>query len=303
MKQLLQVLFTILFFTACSSETAVDVTPRQDVSTGSEESAAIEDIPHTEQEVSDVSADAVSEAVTLLQRNGYFVTKGIDVLDRPTGFPEQDEFPLEPHEFSTKDGGAAEEACKTIAERELKAIGALDQWYKPVYRYCRHRVMNSSRAWQLGKQIESKVDGTPVHDRDRPSGHYFYKLAKAEGVINPDVCPYHALPPLHVEHPAECQHLAQHYEDRFKTPLDPKRKARWLENSHAYEQFTARGIVDFNVLYAYRTIGGCYPFTAFDRTDVAVTAVVRRSIRICAKYGCDNVNTIQYIKPHWNEAI
>jgi hypothetical protein len=245
-----------------------------------------------------VAAGNVDEAKALLESQGYFVAQDVEVLDRPVGFPEEDEFPLEPKEFSEKDGGVAERACEEITKRE-----APEEWYKPIFAYCRWRVRNSSRAWQLGKRVESKIDGSAVHDRDRSSAHYFYGIAVKTGRMNPKVCPHHRLPTLHVEHPPECIHLSQTYEDRFKVPLDPERKANWLKNTHAAEQFGARGPVDWNAYHGYKAIGGCYPFTAFDRTDVAVTAIVRRSKKICAKYGCDNVNTTTYIRPHWNESI
>ena len=255
--------------------------------------------------VEDVAIEALDEvgAQRYLESQGYFVAKVLEVLDRPAGFPEVDEFPLEPHEWSEEDGSVAQEACEVITKRELEAKSAPDDWYRPIYAYCRWRLMNSSRAWQLGKQVKSKVDGSPIHDRDRSSGRYFYSIAVKAGRMNPTMCPHHRLPPLHVEHPSECGELARGYFERFKVELDPEDKARWLSGSHAFEAFGARGPVDWNAYHGYKAIGGCYPFAAFDRTDVAVTAVVRRSIKICVKYGCDDVNTTKYIRPHWNESI
>ena len=245
----------------------------------------------------------IDEAVMLLESQGYFVAKDIEVLDRPAGFPEEDEFPLELHEWSEKDGGMAMLACEVITKRELKRMSAPKEWFKPIYSYCRWRVMNSSRAWQLGKQVESRVDGTPVHDRDLSSASYFYGIAVKTGRMNPKTCPHHRMPSLHVEHPQECSYIADNYEKLFKRKLDPDRKKRWLDNSHAFEKFGARGPVDWNAYHGYKAISGCYPFTAFDRTDVGVTAVVRRSIKICTKYECAPVSTTRYILPHWNESI
>lgn len=314
----LTLLLLVLAFTfACSDEPfveqAVDVTPTAETTTGGEATpswaeAAIHacvgqlkgcgvDCPHEQ------TPPTVEEAQALLESEGYFVAKDIEVLDRPAGFPEEDEFPLEIHEFSEKDGGVAMVACEAITKRELKRLSAPEEWYKPIYTYCKWRVKNSSRAWQLGKQVESRVDGSPVHDRDRSSASYFYGIAVDTGRMNPKTCPHHRMPSLHVEHPAECTDLADNYEERFKVALDPKRKSRWLHDSHAFEKFGARGPVDWNAYHGYKAISGCYPFTAFDRTDVGVTAVVRRSIKICTKYECADVWTTKYIRPHWNEAI
>jgi hypothetical protein len=297
----LPLLLLLFAFVACSPEQAVDVTIARNaaiVDTAAKIVAISTDDSEGDSERLRPEAMTVEAAKKLLESQGYFVAKDVEVLDRPVGFPEKDEFPLEPHEFSEKDGGAAQEACKVITKRE-----APEEWYKPIYAYCRWRVKNSSRAWQLGKLVESKVDGTPVHDRDRSSAHYFYGIAVKTGRMNPKACPHHRLPSLHVEHPPECIHLSQNYEERFKVPLDPERRTGWLKSTHAAEQFGARGPVDWNAYHGYKAIGGCYPFAVYDRTDVAVTAVVRRSAKICAKYGCDNVNTTKYIRPHWNEAI
>lgn len=302
----------ILILSACSTETAVDITPREEAVALAEPAApVVVDAPEVVEAIEapegpgeeDQEDAEVAEAIKLLESQGYFVAVDIEVLDRPVGFPEQDEFPLEPHEWSTKDGGAAQEACIVITKRELKRLHAPEEWFKPIYTYCRWRVMNSSRAWQLGKQVESRVDGSPVHDRDLSSGWYFYGIAVEKGRMNPKTCPHHRMPSLHVEHPQECSDIADNYEKLFKRVLKPDRKKRWLDKSHAFEKFGARGPVDWNAYHGYKAISGCYPFTAFDRTDVAVTAVVRRSIKICTKYECAPVSTTKYIKPHWNEAI
>jgi hypothetical protein len=291
MKKLFQTL-AILTMAACSPEPAVALTSTQ----ADTDSAAQEVHADVEVTLQDATPE---EAKELLEGLGYVITKGVDVLAHPVGFPDEDEFPIvAEHEWSEKDGYVAEEACRVITKRE-----APEEWYKPIFAMCRHRIMHSSRAWQLGKKIKSKVDGSPIHDRDRSSAHYFYEIAVKTGRMNPEVCPHHRLPALHVEHPPECIHLSQTYEDRFKVPLDPKRKTNWLKHSHAAEEFGARGDIDWNAYHGYGAIGGCYPFSEFDRTDVSVTALVRRSMRICAKYGCANANTIKYIKPHWNEGI
>lgn len=294
MKKLFGILFAIFTVVACADEPVTAVEPINQQSFAEPFSAAQD--PEPVQEV--IPDNEVEAAKKLLESQGYFVTVGTKVLDRPEGFPEEDEFPLVPHEFSEKNGGAAMEACKAITARE-----APKELYKPVYAYCRWRVMHSSRAWQLGKQVQSYVDGSAIHDRDRPSAHYFYKIAVKAGRIDPKTCPHHRIPDLKVEHPVENFVIAKEYEQRFKVPLDEKRKKRWLDSSHAYEQFGARGPIDWNVYHGMKAIGGCYPFSAFDRTDVAVTAVVRRSIKICREYGCPNVNSGKYVKQHWNEAI
>ena len=295
--------FALFFFTillACDPqiEEAINVSDLASETTGGLECPQSEPCSKAHVEDTPDFNDDVAAAQKLLRGQGYFVAHGVKVLDRPEGFLEEDEFPLEPKDFDAPGGGVAEEACKIITTRE-----APKEWYKPIFAYCRYRIKNSSRAWQLGKKVESKVDGSPVHDRDRSSAHYFYKIAVKTGRMNPEVCPHHRLPELFEEHPPGCIHLSQTYEERFKVPLNPDRRVKWLANSHAYEQFGARGDADWNAYHGYKAIGGCYPFTAFDRTDVAVTAIVRRSMRICAKYGCDNANTISYVRPHWNEAI
>ena len=206
---------------------------------------------------------------------------------QPAGFPPEDEFPLDPK-------AALEAALEREVPKEL---------HKPIRNMCRHRVKNSSRVWQLGKQIVSRIDGSAIHDRDRPSGLYFYAIAVKMDLMDPESCVYHRVPKLKEGHPTACYQMAAEYSSRFTVELAKERKDKWLHNSHAYEYFGARGPIDWNAYHGYGTIPGCYDFASFDRTDVAMTACVRKSHRICIKHGCANYNSKRDIKPHWNKKL
>lgn len=214
---------------------------------------------------------------------------GVEPLPQPQppGFPPEDKFPNDP-----------KAALEDVLEREVPK-----ELHKPIRNMCRHRTQNSSNVWQLGRAVKSKVDQSPIHDRDRPSGRYFYDIAVKSGYMDPDSCPYHRIPKLKESHPTACYQMAAEYSERFTVELDEGRKARWLDSSHAYEQFGARGPIDWNAYHAYKTIPGCYDFTSFDRTDVAITACVRKSHRICIKHGCANYNSKRDIKPWWNKKL
>ena len=258
--------FALLFFTllfACQVEEAHQITG-SDVSTGDVECSAPEP-----QSCPDCDAPVACE-------------KAGEPPPYPKGFGPVDEY-----------AGDTRRACKEISAREGGA-----QYGYAIEKWCNHRVHHSSRG-ETGNIIKSIVDESQVHDRDRPSAHWFYKAAIRSGRIDPETCVHHRFEKLE-GHPSECYKMAAEWPFKVPATLPAARKKRWLQAPHDLERFGARGPIDFNVLVGYGALPGCYPPEAFDRVDVTVTALVRRSVRICAKHGC---NSRWDIKDHWNESI
>lgn len=214
--------------------------------------------------------------------------------EAPVACEKEDGPPPYPKGFYPADqyAGDTQLACQQISEEEA------GKWAKPVKAWCNHRVHHSSRG-ETGNVIKSRIDGSQVHDRDRPSAHWFYEAAKRTGRIDPDNCVHHRFDKLE-GHPSSCYKMAADWPFKVPAELPDARKKRWLQSPHDLERFGARGPIDFNVLVGYGALPGCYAPEAFDRVDVTVTALVRRSVRICAEFGC---RTKWDIKEHWNDSI
>ena len=200
----------------------------------------------------------------------------------PKGFPLEDAY-----------AGQTSQACADITSQEANG-----RWQRAIESWCLHRVHHSSRG-DMGNIIESRFDKSQVHDRDRPSAWWFYLAAIRTDRLDPESCEHHRIDKLE-GHPAACYIMAKEWPVKVPKEIGPETTKRWFSHPHDMERFGARGPIDFNALVGYGAIPGCYPPEAFDRVDVSITAVVRRSIRICAKHGCA---TKWEIKEHWNEPL
>jgi len=266
MHRYMHLLFLLIF--ACSCETAEMVDSTEAATTGPPLEMGACPEPPTPEPVQCPSCEAPPEEKPAL----------------PAGFLAEDEFP-----------GRPLKACVDITVRELGE----SEWMEPVMDWCYHRVHHSSRGDE-GHIVKSRVDGSQLHDRDRPTGRWFYDAAVRTGRMDPERCEHHRIDPLDAAHPGGCYVMANDWPFKKPARLSEDRKRRWLEDSHAKEAFGSRGPIDFNALVGYGAIPGCYPFSAFDRNDVSVTALVRRSTRICARWGC---KTKWDIKAHWSDSL
>lgn len=155
-------------------------------------------------------------------------------------------------------------------------------------RWCLHRGYHSTRF----KTIKSVVDGSQIHDRDRPTAWMFYTKAVADGVLWPHHCKWHAAEKA--GHPSGCYNLAKKWP--YKNPgLTDQTKQTWLHQSHDFERFGARGPIDNNA-NAYRYLAGCWDPKQLERNDVAARVTLQHVAHICKKYKCGNK---EQIKEHW----
>lgn len=176
------------------------------------------------------------------------------------------------------------EACLGVVDAEVPR-----PWQRAILDWCDHRSYHSSR----NGIVKSKVDGSQTHDRDRPTSWSFYKRAVADGTLDPEGCPWHAID-SDVDHPPGCRELREDWP--FKSPkMTEKLGRRWLSHSHDMERFGARGPHDNNA-NAYRVIRGCWDPQQLERFDVAITATVRAALTICECWGCSSKKDI---KAHW----
>lgn len=176
------------------------------------------------------------------------------------------------------------EACLGVVEAEVPK-----PWQRAILDWCDHRSYHSSR----NGIVKSRVDGSQIHDRDRPTSWSFYKRAVADGTLDPEGCPWHAVDNS-IQHPPGCRDLRKDWP--FKSPRMTERLGRrWLSHSHDMERFGARGPHDNNA-NAYRVIRGCWDPQQLERFDVAITATVRAALKICECWGCSSKKDI---KAHW----
>lgn len=194
----------------------------------------------------------------------------------PAGFSERDRFV------------SHAQACTTVVAELVP-----QRWRRAVLLWCDHRSYHASR----NQIVVSQVDGSQIHDRDRPTAHVFHQLGITGGWLDP-ACPFHRVAPLDRtssrgpgRHPAECRKLARDWP--FKRPAMTERmRNQWLRNSHDYERFGARGPHDWNA-NAYRYLPGCWDPAQLDRFDVSITVTVVHAIEICERAGVCSVATIK----------
>jgi len=197
-----------------------------------------------------------------------------EAVELPDGFGAKDR-------FSNMD-----QACMTWA-REL----APKQYVKAVVDWCDHRTYNSSR----GNVIHSRVDGSWIHDRDRPLAYMWYRQGMALSRINPDTCEHHKVD-YDLVRPKSSRKLAKNWP--FSAPkLSPKRVSQWLHQPYDAERFGTRGPHDHNYKMAQKYAPGCYPTETLDRYDFSAYLTVKKSVLICEKY--ERCFSKWDIKKHW----
>jgi len=234
----------------------------------------------------DMVVDESSHAIEFsIDEQGWETTKGTYEPDSnplpvaqfpiPPGFPPVDQYK------------SHDEACREVVKKEVPKEKAT--WRKAINMWCEHRSYHGSR-YQI---IESKVDGSQIHDRDRPTAWIFYTQNVLGGVLDPDNCEYHAVN-YKLKHTRNCRKLAKNWD--FRNKLTDKIKRQWFGHPHDMERFGTRGPHDWPAANVYRYIPGCYPPEQMDRFDVSITATVRHSLEICEKHGC---MTKWDIKKYW----
>jgi hypothetical protein len=199
----------------------------------------------------------------------------LQTAEQPPGFPAQDEF------------ADSTEACNALVPR----LVAREDLRKPVLAWCLSRVYHSSR----NGKVRSRLDGSQIHDRDRPSARNFYRRGLKAGYLDPKVCSHHV-----VDDTAKQPRKTRQFVDRwpYGTHCDYSRGAcspskpghmgaakakRWLKNSPDYERFGTRGPTDHNFWGVTKYLGGCFAPEALDRHDVSTATTILRSVDLCER--------------------
>lgn len=192
----------------------------------------------------------------------------------PPGFPAADRY------------SSHDEACLAVVNELVPE--SRPGWIRPILLWCEHRSYHASR----NTTVVSKVDGSQIHDRDRPTAWVFYELGISKDWLQPD-CPFHQIN-RKVRHPRGCRKLADNWP--FRRPAMTERmRNQWLRHPHEMEKFGARGPHDWNA-NAFRYIPGCWDPAQLDRFDVGISATVLHAMQICADHGCPSKAEI---KAHW----
>jgi len=203
----------------------------------------------------------------------------------PDGFPETDRYsrPYEACRAEIFNFASEKQLYKNAKGKSVRVRT------KALVDYCMHRVYHSSR----GNKIVSRIDGSQIHDRDRPTAWRFWLNGKFAGYIKPETCLYHVVDTKKLQ-PQATWELAREWP--FKTKLTNKMKRAWLSSSPDYEQFGARGPIDNNAI-AFKYLkdkDGCWDPAQLDRNDVSIAAHYFRSLAKCIQAGgCRTKNDVR----------
>lgn len=167
-----------------------------------------------------------------------------------------------------------------------------EKWQRAVIAWCEHRSYHSSR----NGVVVSRVDGTQIHDRDRPTAWMFYQKQVLKGKLDPEVCPYHRIN-RNIPHPPECKRLARNW-PFGDVKLTSKIKNQWMNHPHDMERFGARGPHDWNA-NAYNHLPGCWDPAQLERFDVGIGITVKAALAICERFGCRNKWDIKKYWGRW----
>jgi hypothetical protein len=220
-----------------------------------------------------------------VDRDGW-ITVGHEVVPKPAPVAIRPE----PPGFDRVDEYTShDEAC--TGEVSIQVPEDRPAWQRAILLWCEHRSYHASR-YQI---VKSKVDGSQIHDRDRPTAWIFWERAVADGTLDPDACPFHAVN-RKLKHTGGCRRLMRGWADRFKRPkLTDKMRRQWYAHPHDVERFGARGPHDWNA-NAYRVLPGCWDPKQLERFDVSIHVTVKRSLQICER---EQRCTVGTIKAHW----
>lgn len=196
-------------------------------------------------------------------------------VDVPPGFPQADEF------------GDISSACEAmvprLVEREDLRATILD--------WCIYRGWASSRHGR----VVSRIDGSWVHDRDRPVARSMYRRGLASGALDPDTCEHHRVD-VELKRDREARSIVDRwpyatycdYSGERCTPSTPGTMLasvadRWMSRPPDFERFGTRGPIDINAGLAAKHLGGCWPPEQLDRYDVAAAVTIERSEALCER--------------------
>jgi hypothetical protein len=170
------------------------------------------------------------------------------------------------------------------------------KYRKQVQRYCEYRSFHSSR----NKRVVSRIDGSWIHDRDRPHAWRFYKRGVKTKRLTPETCAHHRYDTDHKRPRKAYRKLVESWP--YIVPvLTDRLVASWLKHPYDMERFGTRGPNDHNLMMAVRYVPGCYAPEALDRYDVSAAVTVEKAKWICECYGCKSSRDIrQYWRnPGW----
>ncbi len=203
----------------------------------------------------------------------YIITALFTMFAVPESMPDADPYP----DISA--------ACADTVRQEVPS-----KWQRQILDYCEHRSYASTRY----TVVKSRVDGTQIHDRDRPFAWRFYTRGLTWGRLDPVNCEHHRVD-REVVHPKAGRKLARNWP--FARPeMTDKMRTEWLKHPHDMERFGTRGPHDHNLAFSIKYVPGCYPPEALDRFDVAAMITVKKAMYICERHGCRNKWDI---KRHW----
>ena len=195
--------------------------------------------------------------------------------DAPPGFPGTDE-------FADAATACAELVARLVAREDLR---------EPILRWCEVRAYRSSR----NGVVRSRLDGSWIHDRDRPSAYSFYRQGLAAGHLDPETCSHHAVDESITRDRAARDFPSRWpygtYCDRSQGECSPSRRGHmfasvakdWHRHAPDYERFGTRGPIDNNAWVAVKYLGGCFAPEALDRYDVSVAVTIERAEDLCLR--------------------
>lgn len=193
-------------------------------------------------------------------------------FSQPTGFGDADRF------------DSIEDACATVSyelpEGEPQGL---------IYLWCIYRARHSIRG-----AYASRVDGSLIHDMDRPAAWKMYRWGVRVGRINPGACEFDRYDET-LEHPKSERKLARNWPFRF-VYMDADKAKRWMHRPYDVERYGTRGPIDNNTTVAREVLPGCWAPESLDRNDVAATVTVLRASKICLEHGCRRQSDI---RRHW----
>lgn len=172
------------------------------------------------------------------------------------------------------------EACEAETARLVDEAGFEGQeaeyMTRVIARHCKRRSHHSSR----DGRYRSAIDGTQIHDRDRPAAIVFWTRGVKAGYLDPRRCPAyridHAIPK-----PPAVYRMAQAW-PFTASPLSEKRRRRWLKSPHDVERLGSRGPIDLNAQHL-RFLSPCVDPALLERFDVAAYVHGRRALWVCAR--------------------
>jgi hypothetical protein len=192
----------------------------------------------------------------------------------PPGFTAADEF------------ADIASACAGLVPR----LVARDDLRGPILDWCLVRAYESSR----NGRVRSRIDGSWIHDRDRPAARAFYSIGVRAGDLEPDSCEHHRVDTSIKRSRAAAgivyrwPHATHCDPSTTCRPTSPGKMvarvaSRWLSTPPDYERFGTRGPMDVHAAIAARYLGGCFPPEQIDRFDVAAAVVIERAEDLCER--------------------